>query len=156
MWRSPFKQLSPAALLFLLCAPSARAQSFIENHPGLWVDWLQMTKDPIESSALADADGDGDLDLFVVDGTSLELWRNNGHGDFAVATDPISPLPVSSVLALDLDGDSRTDLVVAVDDAQGGVAVMKGLGGGQFGAPEVSATGTKIRDLKVLGVDSHG
>jgi len=156
MWRSPFKPPSPAALLFLLCASPVCAQSFIENHPGLWVEWLQMTNNPIEGSALADADGDGDLDLFVVDGTSLELWRNNGRGDFTVAADPISLLPVSSVLALDLDGDSRTDLVVALDDASGGVAVMKGLGGGQFGAPELSPTGTKLHDLNVLGVDSHG
>lgn len=158
MPRSPLKPLSSAVVVFLLCASSARAQdSFLmENHPGFRVEWLQQANSSITDVALGDVNDDGAPDLFVVDGSSLELWRNNGRGEFVSDPNPVASLAFQSVRAFDADRDGRVDLVAAVVAAPGGIAFFKGLGGGRFAVPLISEAGTNYQKLAVVEVNSDG
>jgi len=153
----PLSFLRIALLLPLLYFTPARAQyTLMENHPGFWVEWLQQTDSTIIGVTLGDADNDGAPDLFVVDGSSLELWRNNGRGEFELDPGLVVPLPLGSVLALDADGDTRVDLVGAVAGSSGGLAFLKGLGGGRFAAPVISATGTNYGKLVEMDINGDG
>jgi hypothetical protein len=62
-----------------------------------------------------DFDGDGDTDIVVI-GDSLELWQNDGAGDFADISSGSSlggrMDPVYAVCA-DFDGDTHPDLIVS-------------------------------------------
>ena len=111
MLRSPLKPLSSAALLFLLCCSPARAVNLMENHPGLAVEWIYPTDGPATDFVLGDADGDNDLDLFVVVNNALQLWLNDGRRGFTVQQTSICIFPVAGILAMDVDGDSRVDVV---------------------------------------------
>ncbi|HEY7684551.1 MAG TPA: FG-GAP-like repeat-containing protein [Gemmatimonadales bacterium] len=85
----------------------------------------------------ADLDHDGDLDLFVGASGGDRFYRNNGDGTFLEQAGAIglSPSPQSTrttdAAFGDLDGDARTDLLVA---REGGVALYAGREEGRFEA----------------------
>ncbi|MCH9033297.1 MAG: VCBS repeat-containing protein [Planctomycetes bacterium] len=63
-----------------------------------------------------DYDHDGDLDLLLARESGVELWQNAGNGRFENVTERvgIEPTgPVCDVLAIDLDGDIATDIILA-------------------------------------------
>ncbi|MET0231467.1 MAG: VCBS repeat-containing protein, partial [Rhodanobacteraceae bacterium] len=100
--------------------------------------------------AVADFDGDGKLDLAIVGlpgaHGALYLLKGNGDGSFAApmtidATLTFSGYAATRVVASDLDGDGKPDLVLedggAPFDATpvpGGLRVYRNLGGGTFAA----------------------
>jgi hypothetical protein len=147
-----------ASLLIFAIAPPACSQStdLTANHAGLSVEWIQKTEGPASDFALGDGDGDGDIDLFVIDNSLLQFWRNNGRGEFEVQRTPICTFPVASVLAMDVDGDSRIDVVAAARTAVGGIAVLRGLGAGRFAVPEISLAGREYLKLVDCGIDADG
>lgn len=106
-----------------------------------------------------DADGDGVLDL-VVDSwgeNRLLLLRGDGKGGFAA---PGTPIEVGrktyrNVVARDLDGDGRCDLVAPTYDA-GVVTVLKGDGRGEFRAGPGIPAGPAPFVVDVADVDGDG
>jgi len=68
---------------------------------------------------LADFDGDGKLDVTLVDGNQIKLFKNDGHGKFADVTgqrgDLTKPIENASCLVwADFDNRGRVDLFVGV------------------------------------------
>lgn len=102
---------------------------------------------------LFDYDEDGDLDLTVLgrDPTGLDglVGINDGSG-LAYVFQPLPSSP-SDLVAVDLGGDGRVDLVEC--DALG-VRVRAGLGGGAYAAP--SPIGTPVSGARLLVGDLNG
>ncbi|MBX7259403.1 MAG: VCBS repeat-containing protein [Candidatus Hydrogenedentes bacterium] len=109
----------------------------------------------------ADFDGDGELDLAVALYSSgdLAFFRGDGKGGFAEATRIPSrgPLPLRLV-ARDMNGDDKTDLVVAHCFTSDSVVVFYGDGGFSFSVTQEVEVGKEnnravveheIRDLVV-------
>ena len=75
--------------------------------------------------AVADLDADKHLDVAVVDDTTPEVrvWSGNGLGMFAGPVVTPLPSPAVRVIAAPLDGDPKTDLVLATF-ASGDVTIL--------------------------------
>jgi hypothetical protein len=89
--------------------------------------------------AVADYNNDGKLDLATanLDGAGLSILLGNGNGTFQAATNlPTSPSlnRPGTITAGDLDGDGKTDLVVASPNDHA-VGVLRGNGNGSFQTP---------------------
>ncbi|MCR9245327.1 MAG: VCBS repeat-containing protein [bacterium] len=106
--------------------------------------------------ALADVDRDGDLDFVVATdaiNNSVELWRNDGAGNFTFANAiPVAP-QTRSVVLHDFDGDGDNDLAVATGSA---IAILPNLGGGAFGVATFYPVGLNPRGLTVADFDGSG
>jgi hypothetical protein len=148
----------PFAILFTLSiAVEADAQytnPLTANHAGFWVEWITHTDSTIADVALADADGDGDPDLFVVDGSTLELWRNDGRGQFAPDPVPLCPIPMRRILTVEIGGDNRVDVIGA--PVRGGLVFLNGLGFGAFGSPEILSSNSEYSVLTAIDLDGDG
>jgi len=107
----------------LVDATESAGIRFVHHGPLSGVRWMA---DAVGSGvAAADFDGDGRPDLFFADAWSLgdprpagagnRLYRNRGDGTFEDVTARAGvdvPEPVCGVLAADLDGDGRRDLLL--------------------------------------------
>jgi hypothetical protein len=89
------------------------------------------------ASADFNADGSPDLAVAITSGTAVAIMLDGATGQFAPA--PGSPVPVSgtptNVVAADVNGDGRPDLVVPVADSSGritGIEILLGEGSGGF------------------------
>nr|WP_275976277.1 VCBS repeat-containing protein [Geothrix alkalitolerans] len=119
--------------------------------------WIQ-TGGAAEAATVADLTGDGRADLAVADGV-----RVNGRM-LLLAQAPDSPgaflpaVPVSvaagqgfsDLVAADVDGDGRSDLVLA---GSGGVALLLRQAGGGFAPPIFLASGQRIDGVAVADLD---
>jgi hypothetical protein len=106
-----------------------------------------------------DADGDGALDL-VIDSwgeNRLIFLKGDGHGGFAAPGTPIEAgrKTYRNVVARDLDGDGRCDLVAPTYDA-GVVTVLKGDGRGGFRAGPGIPAGPAPFVVDVADLDGDG
>ncbi|MFN0058826.1 MAG: FG-GAP-like repeat-containing protein [Planctomycetota bacterium] len=78
-----------------------------------------LTTLPVRALAAFDVERDGDLDLYYgLDGSADLLFLNNGSGVFSAGSLSFS-LESTSLLAMDIGSDGRTDLVAAGLDAGG-------------------------------------
>jgi hypothetical protein len=92
-----------------------------------------------------DLDGDGDLDLAARGG----WWENNGSGGFTTFHPAYVGLPV---MAADVDGNGRSDLLTVTHDTQATTwRLARGQVGGGFVA-EVLATGAGVAHLSARGM----
>lgn len=83
----------------------------------------------------ADVNGDGKLDLITADygaggGNTLSVFTNKGNGVFALASAPVLGSTPYSVLAVDVNGDNKPDLVSA--NANNTLSVLTNTGNGNF------------------------
>lgn len=112
------------------------------------------------SVAVADFNGDGFLDLAVANHNTntVSIFLGNGDGTFSP---PAAPKPAtlttgagpSSVLATDLNGDGKPDLVVT-NEMDNTVSVFLGNGDGTFGARTDNTVG--VAPVYVVSADFNG
>ncbi|HSB35973.1 MAG TPA: VCBS repeat-containing protein, partial [Thermoanaerobaculia bacterium] len=125
-------------------------QPRLVNHliEGIW---------PGSGVAVIDLAADGVLDLFVGDGRSSILYRNDGCGHFTNVTEAagLSGVPATGVLAFDFDGDGREDLFVT--DNFGPSHLFRNRGDGTFeDATARAGVGTSFRSRTAAAADVNG
>jgi hypothetical protein len=106
--------------------------------------------------AAADLDGDGRIDLAYANETFpdevanvLVAW-NQGGGAFALGPDDVVAMP--GIVAADLDGDGKPDLV----GVAGNVIVVRNLGGGSFALPATYPAGPGPIAVAAVDLDGDG
>jgi len=106
-----------------------------------------------------DFDGDGKLDLAVanLNSGSISILRGDGSGSFTFATG--SPFSIcgrpSSIVAADLNRDTKLDLAVACAD-DNAVAILMGAGNGTFARNVNSPVAIGLRPSSVALGDLNG
>jgi hypothetical protein len=119
------------------------------------------------SLASADVNGDNapDLAVAISSGSAVATFLNDGTGHFTAA--PGSPVRVvgapTGLVAADVTGDGRADLVIPVYDAASkrvtGIDVLLGDGRGGFaeapGSPAAILAGTSV-DVTAADIDGNG
>jgi hypothetical protein len=109
--------------------------------------------------AVGDFNGDGNLDLAIAhelkDG-KVSVFLGDGRGGFhAGATIPRLGDEPNALVAVDLNGDRKLDLIVSVG-TQGVLAIMLGQGDGTFGTPSTISVGARISSLAVADFNNDG
>jgi hypothetical protein len=119
-----------------------------------------FTGDRASSVAVADFNGDGKLDLAVAEysldtPSVVSVMLGQGGGDFGPAREFATGGDPVSVVAADVDGDGKLDLVTSDFDSLD-VAVLRGRGDGSFQAPRFFRVGGESGDVAVADVDGDG
>ncbi len=109
--------------------------------------------------AVDDLDGDNHLDVVSANNapmsTQVTVMTGDGKGNFVVANLTVAALPYMPAL-VDLNHDSKLDIVVSHNGAMGGVSSLLGKGDGTFQAPTYLATANGSRELAVADYDLDG
>ena len=104
----------------------------------------------------ADVDGDSKLDIIVVNsGTNnVGVFLNAGNGMFPTQTiySTGSESEPVSVVAADVDGDNKVDIIVANYDTDN-VGVLLNMGNGTFANQMIYSTGSHSEPFFVVGAD---
>ncbi len=107
------------------------------------------------AAATGDFNGDGNLDLAVSHGTGynrVTVWRGNGDGTFAFEDQHFTGTFPRSVIAVDVDGDSRIDLVTS-NEGSGSLSVLTGTGTVDFELTSGLLAGTTPRYVAAADLD---
>ena len=117
--------------------------------------YLTESAGPMALSA-ADVDHDGRMDLVAVHAIGrVSVLRGVGGGVFDAEEHVRMGNAVGALLATDLDGDRRTDLVTTVFSANA-VSVLKGSGDGSFSPVSLVSTGQGPRCVVVADFNRDG
>jgi hypothetical protein len=109
------------------------------------------------AATVADMDGDGHLDILVYDGAQEAIYwlKNRGDGTFV---DPVALVmgvySLGGVVATDLDGDGKPDIVVA--DYCGVVTVYPNDGKGLLGQPYTLSLSQQPEQLIAADLNGDG
>lgn len=110
--------------------------------------------------ATGDLNKDGHVDVVVPDLILKQLVPSlgDGHGNFAVATGPLTATASSIVTAAmgDLDGDGNPDVVLWSSNNQTSLDFFHGNGYGGFQDTQPFPIATPSRHLAVADVDGDG
>ena len=110
-------------------------------------------------AATADVDGDGKVDLIVPDyssgsGTNVYVFTNNGNGVFSSnATYVVSKGPYG-VIAVDINGDGKLDLISA--NIFSTLTVLTNNGSGLFGLNATLNVGSLARQVVAADLNGDG
>jgi hypothetical protein len=109
----------------------------------------------ISSAIAADLDGDGNIDLAATDSSAntITIFLGNGDGTFRSQTPVNTGTFPLSVVAADVNGDHKLDLMVA---AEGGVYVHFGNGDGTFQAKQMYPTSGFVSALAAADLNGDG
>ena len=126
--------------------------------PQTFADITQMS-----SIAVADVNGDGIPDVIISNGSGsaagVRVLFNDGHGNLAAdvsyPTETSAGLGPVSVIAADINGDGKPDLVTA-NGNNGTVSILINNGDGTFAAPVSYAAGTDPVAVAVGDVNGDG
>jgi VCBS repeat protein len=108
--------------------------------------------------AIADFDGDKIPDLAVTHQNApwaLTVLKGNGNGTFQTEQQVAQLVDTNEVVAVDVNRDGKTDLVLTVV-SQGGALIFIGKGDGTFQSPVNYTTGTYAYGLAVQDVNGDG
>src|SRR5262245_19556096 len=136
--------MKPARWLYLvLAAAPAAAQSTFRTWTGFDASHFDQARLPY-GSTLADLDGDGDIDAAFVHNAfaKVTVIRNQGGGTYAQPESYAIGNPSQCVIAADLDGDGRLDLIAADTGTNGEgnrVSVLRNTGASFAAAVHYSA-----------------
>jgi hypothetical protein len=104
--------------------------------------------------AIADLDRDGRLDVLVLDGPSVWVFRGDGAGGLASGTSTALPSGGYVSFAVgDVDRDGMLDVVASTS---GRISILPGLGDGTFGPRTEMTSDSPIRRLALADVDGNG
>ncbi len=108
------------------------------------------------SVAAADLDRDGDVDLLVVVGSNLHVYRNQGDGTFAPGgLFYAGPSPLGPVVLGDLDGDGAPEAALPVFTANR-VSVLRNNGNGSFALPVEYTVQVQPLNVAIGDLDNSG
>ncbi|MBL8897050.1 MAG: VCBS repeat-containing protein [Planctomycetes bacterium] len=121
----------------------------------------------IPSLALGDVDQDGDLDLLygyapstgVPGSSALGLWRNNGAGSFGAVQSISTGYELGGPFSLqivDVTGDQVNDIIGCARLNHSQWSVLRGLGSGNFAAPQSFVCGEASRWISAADLDRDG
>jgi hypothetical protein len=103
----------------------------------------------------ADLDNDGVLDIAILFGNFVNIYKKNGQGGFTLAGSTTLPETYNTMAIADLNGDQKQDLVLSSFNHLVGGSFALGNGKGRFGvlqSLDSSFTGTSFlfsRDLEL-------
>ena len=109
-----------------------------------------------------DFDGDGKLDLAAVNqnefgiGDTLRVLMNNGDGSFRPGAKYLYDQGATKLIAADVDGDSRIDVITSNLRNPGSVQVFIGNGDGTFQPPLFFAAQAFANDVCAVDIDKDG
>jgi hypothetical protein len=126
--------------------------------PQSFDDIIQMS-----SIAVTDLNGDGIPDVIISDGSGsaagVRVLLNDGHGklgaDLSYPSEANAGLGPVSVIAADINGDGKMDLVTA-NGRDGSISVLLGNGDGTFAAPVTYPAGTDPVAVAVGDLNGDG
>jgi hypothetical protein len=111
--------------------------------------------------AAADVNGDGKIDLICANygdngsGSTLTVLTNNGRGRFVLATTPSVGNGPYAVVAVDVNGDGKMDLISA-DAVDSTLTVLTNNGSGRFGFYATLPVGTFPQSVAAADVNGDG
>jgi hypothetical protein len=107
---------------------------------------------------VGDVNGDGRLDAVVTGvNNTVAVLLGDGAGGFLTASILVLPLPATSPVLADVNGDGLVDIALALRD-RGSIAVLLGNGTGGFapGAPLPTVYQADVADLAAADLDADG
>ncbi len=108
--------------------------------------------------AIGRLDNNASNDLVIGNGggNSISVLLNNGTGTFGPKTDLAVPANPSSVAVVDLNGDSKNDVVVASQSGLGSISIFLGNGDGTFLPRTDIAASAALVAMRIIDVDGDG
>lgn len=141
--------------------------AWLEQSSGLWVLHEVERRSGVHDIDVRDMDGDGDLDILTVSsggvgwpgsccGGDVRVLWNDGAGVFApqVITQQVNG--GRAIVASDLDGDSRMDVVWTSLTSSPNLMAVLGVGAGGFGPVVSIGSVGDAHDLSVVDGDGDG
>ena len=162
----PTGTMNPLSLAFLALAAAPATGQLVSPSELAFRSWTGFAASNFDQarfpygSVLADLDGDGDEDAaFVHNGTAaVTVIRNLGSGAFGPPRAYAIASPSQCVIAADVDGDGRLDLVAADTGSNGQgnrISVLQNTGAGFAAAMHYSA-GAGPSGLAAADFDGDG